>query len=248
MELVIDTHTHTLASGHAYSTIIENAAASKHKGLALLCTTDHAPSMPGAPHQWFFSNSRILPRFINDVGILRGCESNILNQDGEIDLSEVTTSYLDWVIGSFHEPIFPPSSKQEHTQALLNVIKSGRVDALGHLGNPRYAFDIQSVLLCAKEYNVAIEVNNTSLTGIARVGSDIICDKIIEAGKEIGVYFTTGSDAHFCDDIAKFDHVIPLLEKHQIPEDKIITTSTSRFLNFLQLRGRQAIPEFEHLY
>lgn len=48
MDIVVDSHTHTIASGHAYSTILENALAAKNKGLKLLCTTDHAPEMPGA--------------------------------------------------------------------------------------------------------------------------------------------------------------------------------------------------------
>ncbi|MFA1561301.1 phosphatase [Aliivibrio fischeri] len=248
MNVVVDTHTHTLASGHAYSTIIENAQSAQNKGLKLLCTTDHAPEMPGAPHYWYFNNQRILPRFLHQVGILRGVEANILNVKGEIDLPSSSDQHLDWVIASFHEPVFVPASEAEHTAALLNVIKSGRIDVLGHSGNPNYPFDIKRVLQCAKEYNVAIEVNNTSLTGKSRKGSDVRCDKIVEIGKEIGVFFTTGSDAHFCEEIARLDLAIALLEKYEIAEDKIITTSTSRFLNFLLLRGKPAIPEFECLY
>ena len=248
MEIVVDSHTHTLASGHAYSTIIENALASKNKGLKLLCTTDHAPEMPGAPHYWFFNNQRILPRFLHDVGILRGVEANILNTAGELDLPPSSYQHLDWVIASLHEPVFKPSTEQEHTQALINVIKSGKVDVLGHLGNPNYKFDMEAVLLCAKEHNVAIEVNNTSLTGKSRKGSDVRCSKIVEIGKRVGVYFSTGSDAHFCEEIAHLDLVKALLEKHGVEADKIITTSTSRFLNFLLLRGKSRIEEFVHLY
>ncbi|MUJ28152.1 phosphatase [Aliivibrio fischeri] len=248
MNVVVDTHTHTLASGHAYSTIIENAQSAQNKGLKLLCTTDHAPEMPGAPHYWYFNNQRILPRFLHQVGILRGVEANILNVKGEIDLPLSSDQHLDWVIASFHEPVFAPASEAEHTAALLNVIKSGRIDVLGHSGNPNYPFDIERVLQCAKEHNVAIEVNNTSLTGKSRKGSDVRCDKIVEIGKEIGVYFTTGSDAHFCEEIARLELAIALLEKYEISEDKIITTSTSRFLNFLLLRGKPTIPEFESLY
>ena len=37
---ILDTHTHTLASGHAYSTIRENAHAAAEKGLELLAITD----------------------------------------------------------------------------------------------------------------------------------------------------------------------------------------------------------------
>ncbi|OLQ93204.1 phosphatase [Vibrio panuliri] len=248
MNIVVDTHTHTLASGHAYSTIMENAAAAQRKGLQLLCNTDHAPKMPGAPHYWFFHNQIVLPRFLHEVGIIRGVEANTLNTQGEIDLFDDSFKYLDWIMASFHEPVFRPASEEEHTEALLNVIKNGKVDALGHLGNPNFKFDIETVLQCAKEHNVAIEVNNSSLTGRSRIGSDVRCDEIVRIGKEIGVYFTTGSDAHFCEDIANLDHAITLLDKYQVEPEKVITSTTSRFLNFLLLRGKPRIVEFEHLY
>lgn len=248
MQIVVDSHTHTLASGHAYSTIIENAKASKEKGLKLLCSTDHAPEMPGAPHYWFFNNQRILPRFLHGVGILRGVEANTLNTEGELDLPPSSYQHLDWVIASFHEPVFTPSTPEVHTRALINVIKNGRVDVLGHLGNPNYEFDIEAVLSCAKEQNVAIEVNNTSLTGKSRKGSDVRCSKIVEVGQRLGVFFTTGSDAHFCEEIARLDLAKSLLLEHGVPEEKILTTSTSRFLNFLLLRGKAPIPEFSELY
>ena len=45
---ILDTHTHTLASGHAYSTIRENAQAASRKGLELLAITDHAPKLWGS--------------------------------------------------------------------------------------------------------------------------------------------------------------------------------------------------------
>ena len=138
MELKVDTHTHTYASGHAYSTLIENAKSAKQNGLSMFCTTDHSELMPGAPHYWFFSNQRVLPRFIEGVAIIRGVESNIMNTQGEIDIHPSVDKNLDWVIASFHEPVFLPSDSAAHTEALLNVIKGGRVDALGHLGNPNF--------------------------------------------------------------------------------------------------------------
>ena len=46
MRVEIDTHTHTLASGHAYNTIREMARAAKDKGLKALAITEHAPEMP----------------------------------------------------------------------------------------------------------------------------------------------------------------------------------------------------------
>ena len=47
MKILADTHSHTLASGHAYSTITEMAEAAAAKGLEVLALTEHAPKMPG---------------------------------------------------------------------------------------------------------------------------------------------------------------------------------------------------------
>lgn len=42
MRDVLDIHTHTLVSGHAYNTIMEMVQAASEKGLELLGITDHA--------------------------------------------------------------------------------------------------------------------------------------------------------------------------------------------------------------
>ena len=47
MNYKLDMHTHTLASGHAYSTIREMAHAASMTGLDILGITEHAPKMPG---------------------------------------------------------------------------------------------------------------------------------------------------------------------------------------------------------
>ena len=247
MELKVDTHTHTYASGHAYSTLIENAKSAKQNGLAMFCTTDHSESMPGAPHYWFFSNQRVLPRFIEGVAIIRGVESNIMNTQGEIDIHPSVDKNLDWVIASFHEPVFRPSDSAAHTEALLNVIKGGRVDALGHLGNPNFDFDFEAVIQCAAEHNVAIEINNTTLKGNSRVGSVDRCYEIARIAKAKGAFITSGSDAHFCNDVGGLDLVSSLLDKVGIDLNKVITHSPQQFLSFLALRGRNEIPEYSAL-
>jgi len=48
MKYTIDTHTHTLVSGHAYNTIDEMAAYAAGIGVTHLAITDHAPKMPGS--------------------------------------------------------------------------------------------------------------------------------------------------------------------------------------------------------
>ncbi len=54
MKYVLDVHTHTLASGHSYSTIREMANMASDKGLELLGITEHGPRMPAGclPYHW----------------------------------------------------------------------------------------------------------------------------------------------------------------------------------------------------
>jgi putative hydrolase len=203
--------------------------------------------MPGAPHFWFFSNQRVIPRFLSGVAIIRGIEANILNTQGEIDVNPTSYKALDWIIGSFHEPVFKPANKEEHTEALINVIKSGNIDALGHLGNPNFDFDFEAVAKCAAEHHVAIEINNSTLKGHSRVGSVDRCYEIARAVKSAGGYITTGSDSHFYDTIGEFQLTSQLLTDVEIPVEKIITASARQFLDFLALRGREPIAEFSEL-
>ncbi|WP_105901389.1 phosphatase [Vibrio gangliei] len=244
MQIQVDTHTHTYASGHAYSTLIENAKAAYQHGMKMFCTTDHSSMMPGSPHYWFFNNQRILPRFLEGVALVRGMETNIMNEQGEVDIHPSSDEHLDWIIASFHEPVFAPSTKEAHTTALLNVIKSGRIDALGHLGNPHFDFDYEAVALCAKEHHVAIELNNSSLKGGSRAGSEARCEQIALVVKEVGGWITTGTDAHFCQDLGKFEKVSDLLDRIEMPTKQVITHTPQQFLEFLALRGRAPIADF----
>lgn len=50
MKYTVDTHTHTVASTHAYSTIHDYLPIAKAKGIKLFATTDHGPDMADAPH------------------------------------------------------------------------------------------------------------------------------------------------------------------------------------------------------
>ena len=47
MKIELDVHTHTVASGHAFSLFQEMALAAADKGLKLLGITEHSPSIPG---------------------------------------------------------------------------------------------------------------------------------------------------------------------------------------------------------
>ncbi len=47
MKYLVDTHTHTIVSGHAYTTFLENVEEASNIGLKVLGTTDHAQVCQG---------------------------------------------------------------------------------------------------------------------------------------------------------------------------------------------------------
>ena len=117
---VMDTHTHTLASGHAYSTIRENAAAAAKKGLQLLAITEHAPRMVGSSQAIYFQNLKVIDRHAFDVELMMGVELNILDDKGTVDLTEGTLRQMDLAISILHIPCINPGSREYKTQACMN--------------------------------------------------------------------------------------------------------------------------------
>lgn len=221
MDYLSDLHTHTIASGHAYTTLLENIKFASEKGMKILGVSDHGPTMPGAPHSWHFHNLRVLPRIIDNVIILRACESNILNINGDLDIGDHPS--LDYLIASLHEVCFEPKSKDENTTAILNTLdKYSNIQILGHLGNPSYELDYHKILKKAKEKNVMVEINNTSLLGNSRKGSDVVCRQIALLCKEYGVKIILNSDSHFCTTIGVFDAAIKMLKEIEMPEQLIM--------------------------
>ena len=244
MQLLVDTHNHTTASGHAYSTVWEIAKVAAQRGLKMFALTDHAPSMPGSPHEWFFVNMKVIPRFIEGVAVIRGVEANILNEEGEIDLHERLHASMEWVIGSLHEPVFRPSDKKSHTRGLVNAIKSGKIDAVGHPGNPSFDFDFEEVIQAAAANNVLIELNASSFKQ-SRIGSAPRCEAIAECARDYGAFITTGSDSHIAFDVGALEPCSDILDRIGFPQERVVTSCPELFLEFLSMKGRTPLTDEE---
>ena len=149
---VLDLHTHTIVSGHAYSTLREMAKAASDKGLELLGITEHAPKMPGTCHLFYFDNLRIVPRELYGIELVLGSEVNILDAKGTVDLPQKAMEKLDIIIASLHTPCMEPGSRQENTEAYLNVMKNPCVNIIGHPDDGRYEVDYEALVQGAKEY------------------------------------------------------------------------------------------------
>ncbi|WP_244835217.1 phosphatase [Clostridium sp. BJN0001] len=233
----LDVHTHTIASGHAYSTIMENAKQASINGIELLGTTEHGSMMPNSPHIWYFHNYKVLPREMYGVMMIYGIEADIIDKNGTFDEDDDTLNRVDIVIGSIHKNVFNSDDIDDNTKAFINAIKSGKIQIVGHLGNPKIPVNYKKVIDCAKENNVLIEINNSSFT-TSRKGSLCNCTKIAEYCKEINTKIVVNSDAHFCTKIGKFEEADDMLSEISFPEELIINSDKEKFISFLKSKGK----------
>ena len=95
MNIYFDMHTHTVASGHAFSTFKENVEEAAGKGLFALGMSDHAPAMPGSAPSIYFSNFKCFRQEVMGVRIFTGVEANIMDFNGNLDLDETVLRKMD---------------------------------------------------------------------------------------------------------------------------------------------------------
>ena len=137
------------------------------------------------------------------------------------------------MIASFHEPIFKPKTKEDNTKAILNCInKNPKVEILGHLGNPAYELDYVAIVKFAKEKDLMIEINNSSVLGKSRAGSDINCKKVAKLCKEYGTKLILTSDSHIAFTIGHFEESIKLLKSINFPEELIMNEPKKLLAHF----------------
>ncbi|MBU3143677.1 phosphatase [Clostridium sp. CF012] len=238
MKFVADLHTHTIVSGHAYSTLMENAKYASEIGLEILGVTDHGPNMPGSPDVWYFGNFKVLPRELYGVKMLYGCEANIIDYEGNLDLPVDIQKGLDIMIVSMHEPLMEGGKSADlNTATILKAMDNPNVNILGHLGNPKFPIHEEEIVKKAKEKNILIELNNSSFVS-SRIGSDVNCIKIVSLCKQFGVRIIVNSDAHFCFSIGNFTVAEKALKTINMPEELIINTNKAILIDFLREKGK----------
>lgn len=223
MNIEIDTHTHTLVSGHAYNTICEMASAAHEKGVKGLAITEHAPEMPGSYHLFYFQNLKVVPRERYGVELLLGVELNIMDEQGRVDLPENVIKELDIAIASMHIPCYKGEKTEAAiTHAYMNVMDNGAVDIIGHPDDGRFPVDMKTFVKKAKETGTLLEVNNSSLRPEGfRQNTWENCRNMLNECKKQRAMIVLGSDAHVDADIAEFPYSYKLLEEVDFPEELI---------------------------
>lgn len=157
LQNLCDTHTHTLFSLHAYSTVEENVRAASEASLELLGIADHFSAMVSATgdvrEYQHLLNMTCWPRRWHGVTLLRAAEVDILEVDGTLfgqdqliatgitgmpvepqSLFDHCTRSCDYLIASVHhEPLFRDLPAAQATDLYLKALSHPKVLMAGHM-------------------------------------------------------------------------------------------------------------------
>ena len=239
MRLRADLHTHSTASGHAYSTVAELAHSARVAGIELIALTDHGPACPGAPHEWHFMNLKVVPSVLDGVRILKGIEANpVPTTDNGLDLEDESLRRLDFVAVGFHPHTgYDDSTLVERTEALVRIIQNPLVDMVTHPGNPSFPIDPDVVASAAADTGVIVELNSGSFEPSMSRSRETKGElEVARAAAAHGAYVAITSDAHFHLHVGRFDNAIAVASEVGIAEDRIVSRDAASVLEYLTAR------------
>ena len=239
MILTGDYHTHTPYS-HGKSTVFENVATAKEKGLKQIGISDH-----GYSHVAFGIRRRQTASYVAEcraaakeygIDVLVGIESNIRGVDGKADLTKKDYENFDLYLCGKHVFIWYstfsdfwfygagnfvkekskalPSAKllEMNTKAYINTIKNNPIDAVTHLNFvcPANALEVAK---CAADYGTYIELNSKKIHLSDEELNDIV--------QKTQARFIVNSDAHIASRVGDKAIVEEQLKRISFPMDRI---------------------------
>ena len=226
MKIELDVHTHTIASGHAFSTLQEMAQAAAGKGLKLLGITEHSPGVPGSCNPIYFRNLHVVPRQMYGIELLLGAEINILDGEGNLDMDENCMRMLDIRIAGIHSLCYSYGTVDENTHGMVKAVSNPFIHIISHPGDGTAELNFEPIVLAAKEHHTLLEINNSSLKPTRN--KPRLC-------KRYEVPVILGSDAHISFDIARYDYLYDLLQLTEFPESLIMNRDVKSFKEYLCL-------------
>lgn len=243
MEYVIDPHVHTLASGHAYNSLLEMTEAGREAGLRAVGIAEHGPAMPGTCDPVYFKNFAAVSREIRGMRIYMGIEMNVLDYEGSVDIEDRYIQHIDFGIAGIHpfcgRPPYEgyrPGTVKENTRAYRKVMEHPKVNIIAHPDDVRVPVDYDQLARGAAQNHVLLELNVSSLCEYkARVqsGTRENIKEMLSWCEKYGVSVIVGSDAHFVSDVGRFEKAEVLLQEVHFPEELVVNRSLEEYEKFI---------------
>jgi putative hydrolase len=232
--LEVDFHSHSLFSGCGLHTIIEMLTYAKSAGLKALAITDHGTAQDGHISSPFFDR---LVDPVDGIRLLKGQESNVVNDEGDIDFPIKFLRYTDVVLLGLHPNLDKRPKKTDYSDMLIKALKKNPyVDIITHLNDTVYPVDYDKVIGAAKELGMAIEFNN-SKTKYSKV-DPTATPLLIDACKRVGCRAVINSDAHALREIGLDDSIRPLLASADFPPELLVNDTAEGAFAFVEERRK----------
>lgn len=224
---------HSLLSGHAFGTIRELAAEAAARGLKLIGVTEHGPGIPGTVDPIYFRNFCDAPRVLYGVEMLYGSEVNVL-AEGRLSLDQRHLDCLDYAIAGIHGLCYENAGIVKNTDNVIRCMENPKVRFISHPDDDHFPLDYPTLVQGAKEFNTALEVNNSSLRKpTLRPGCVENYHKMVPLCMEYGVNLIVNTDAHDPSAVGDFTLARQLLEELHVEEDLILNNDLEKLKAFL---------------
>lgn len=257
-----DTHTHTMFSRHAFSTIQENVHAASLARLELLGSTDHFSSLVSSEvnieraqgydvrNFQHFMNYGAWPASWEGVRVLHACETDIADLEGHIFGHDTRVTHA--INGE----------RRAQVQTLEDIVTRNCDYVLASLHNLditrnasitqvtemyKRVLDHPRVLILGHVGRYGVDFDIPELCAYAKEKGKLleineatlacyprdVCRKLAICCAETQTMIATGSDAHISMHVGVFSHVRALLEEIHFPQKLIATTDAQSFLSVL---------------
>lgn len=236
MLLFGDYHTHTIFS-HGTGTIEDNVKTAQKKGLKQIAITDH-----GFNHKLYGVKRIDIPQMRKEIeslkkeystDILLGVETNLIGENGAIDIYKEEEKLFDVIIMGYHKIVkaqslgdrfsffmhndlrkvfFTKRAIQKNTDAYLRAIDLYNIDILSHLN---YGMPVDSVQVAklANQKGTFIELNGKRI-----IFSQDEIDKMVDMKTK----FIIDSDAHAPEKVGECNLPMNFMLMHNIPKELVV--------------------------
>ncbi|MGE5398296.1 MAG: PHP domain-containing protein [Chitinophagales bacterium] len=232
-----DYHTHSTYSD-GQEGLYGVLEAARHRGLTEVAITDHGPNLLVLGVDDLNSYQQLQEEIDNlenpPVRVLAGAEANIIDLEGNLDVPAKIYNKLDVLICGLHPYSIPGNLKDGYqlfarnhlrhlgkgmkeqainanTKATIAAINDHPVDILSHPGL-FFEVDVEEVAEACVRENVKFEIN---------CAHHFPAIDDIETAYQVGVDFIVDSDGHFFDTIGVLDYGAEVIEKLQIPPERV---------------------------
>lgn len=241
-----DYHTHTIYS-HGLGTVRQNAQAAHRQGLTQVGIADHGPATAwglGVDSLETFREIRRevdeCSRTYDDLEVLLGCEANIIDYEGHLDVPMRVQKELDIVLAGFHRLIRPRSlvegfdflvsealagrseavrrrARTQNTKAVVEALYRNDIDILTH---PGLNIDIDTFELAraAQKTDTCLEIN-------CHHAEDLL--EFVKIASRGGARFSIDTDAHSPDNVGRLDDGVRVAEQAGLGPEQLLNVCDS---------------------